>query len=343
MDIFDEVKDSIDQFHQELSELNVEERAIENFRIKYLGKNGIISNHFNKFGQIPNDKKKEFGKLMNSFKNEANQAIESLHQKLKEKQTKQEFFDYTLPGVKPVEGSIHPLSKTMDDIASIFQDMGFSTELGPEIETDYYNFQALNFPENHPARDAQDTFFVDDKVVLRTHTSPIQVRTMEKQKPPIRILAPGRTFRNEAIDASHYCTFHQIEGLYIDEDVTFSELKTTLYLFVKKYFGEDVALRFRPSFFPFTEPSAEVDISCFKCGGTGDDCSLCKGSGWLEILGCGMVDPNVFEASGIDPEKYTGYAFGMGIERIAMLKYGIDDIRLLYGSDKRFLQQFKQL
>lgn len=343
MDIFQEVKDSIRQFNEELSDLEITEQAIEEFRIKYLGKKGIIKQYFNQFGKVPKDRKKEFGQLMNSFKQEANQAVESLNQKLKNKKSSQEFFDYTLPGVEPVEGSIHPLSKTMDDIISIFKDIGFSTELGPEIETDYYNFQALNFPENHPARDAQDTFFVDEEVVLRTHTSPIQVRTMEKQKPPIRILAPGRTFRNEAIDASHYCTFHQIEGLYIDENVTFSELKTTLYLFVKKFFGEDIALRFRPSFFPFTEPSAEVDITCFKCGGTGENCGLCKGSGWLEILGCGMVDPNVLSASDIDPEKYTGYAFGMGIERITMLKYGIDDIRLLYGSDKRFLKQFKQL
>jgi phenylalanyl-tRNA synthetase alpha chain len=343
MDIFDEVEDSIQQFHQELDNLPIEESAIEEFRIKYLGKKGVIKQYFNQFGKVPKDRKKEFGKLMNSFKQEANDAVESLTQELKQKQSKQEFFDYTLPGNKPLEGSIHPMSKTIDDITSIFQDIGFSTELGPEIETDYYNFQALNFPENHPARDTQDTFFIDEQVVLRTHTSPIQVRTMEKQSPPIRILAPGRAFRNEAIDASHYCTFHQIEGLYIDRDVTFSELKTTLYLFVKKYFGEETALRFRPSFFPFTEPSAEVDISCFVCGGKGEECSLCKGSGWLEILGCGMVDPNVLSASNIDPEKYTGYAFGMGIERIAMLKYGIDDIRLLYGSDKRFLQQFKQL
>ncbi|MCF7885287.1 MAG: phenylalanine--tRNA ligase subunit alpha [Candidatus Marinimicrobia bacterium] len=341
--MFDEVKDSKQKFQEELSELPIDEKAIEDFRIKYLGKKGIIKHYFNQFGKVPNDRKKEFGKLMNSFKQEVTQAVESLEQKLNEKQKKQEFFDYTLPGTRPVEGSIHPLSKTMDDILNIFKDIGFSTELGPEVETDYYNFQALNFPENHPARDTQDTFFVEDDVVLRTHTSPIQVRTMEKQKPPIRILAPGRTFRNEAIDASHYCTFHQIEGLYIDKDVTFSELKTTLYLFVKKYFGEEIDLRFRPSFFPFTEPSAEVDISCFKCGGNGEQCSLCKGSGWLEILGCGMVDPNVLSASDIDPEKYTGYAFGMGIERIAMLKYGIDDIRLLYGSDKRFLKQFKQL
>jgi len=341
MDLFEEVKGSRTQFREEYSEIELEKKAIENLRIKYLGKNGIINTYFNKFDQIPPEKKKEFGQLMNSFKQEVQNSVADLKEKLKSDQSSSKFFDPTLPGKSPREGSIHPLSQTMEHILTIFREIGFSVELGPEVETDYYNFQALNFPENHPARDAQDTFFIDNDTLLRTHTSPIQVRTMENQKPPIRILAPGRTFRNEAIDASHYCTFHQIEGLYINDKVTFSELKTTLFLFVKKFFGEEEELRFRPSYFPFTEPSAEVDISCFKCGGSG--CDLCKGSGWLEILGCGMVDPNVLSASDIDPEEYSGYAFGIGIERLTMLKYGIGDIRLLYNSDKRFLKQFKNI
>jgi phenylalanyl-tRNA synthetase alpha chain len=235
-------------------------------------------------------------------------------------------------------GNLHPVTKTMNRICDIFREMGFGIEFGPEIETDFNNFQALNFPDNHPARDMQDTFFIEDDILLRTHTSPIQIRTMLKKKPPIRILAPGRVFRNEAINSRSYCVFHQVEGLYVDKNVSFAELKMTIEVFAKKFFGKDVQIRFRPSYFPFTEPSAEVDVSCFICGGKG--CRLCKHAGWLEIMGCGMVDPNVLEACGIDSERYTGYAFGMGPDRITLLKYGINDIRLLFEGDVRFLKQF---
>src|SRR6056297_3000219 len=240
-----------------------------------------------------------------------------------------------MPGIRPQKGSLHPISLTMREICKIFQEMGFDLEFGPEVETDYYNFQALNFPDNHPARDMQDTFFVEKDILMRTHTSPIQVRAMQKFKPPMRLITPGRVFRNEAISARSHCIFHQIEGLYIDENVTFSELKTTIDVFAKRYFGKNVKTRFRPSYFPFVEPGAEVDVTCFICEGEG--CRVCKNTGWLEIMGCGMVDPNVLEESGIDSEKYTGYAFGMGPDRITMLKYGIDDIRLFFDSDIRFL------
>jgi phenylalanyl-tRNA synthetase alpha chain len=323
---------------QELTHTPLEAQAIENFRIKYLGKKGLIPNLFKNLGDLSLDQRKQLGKTLNLLKAEAEAIVEDLKTKLDRQKVSEEFFDDTLPGVLPLHGHLHPITQTMNAIISIFKEMGFTIEFGPEVETDYYNFQALNFPDNHPARDMQDTFFIDEKILLRTHTSPIQIRTMLKQKPPIRILAPGRVFRNEAISPRSYCMFHQIEGLYVDENVTFSELKTTLDIFAKRFYGKDVKTRFRPSFFPFTEPSAEVDCTCFICGGKG--CRVCKSTGWLEILGCGMVDPNVLETVGIDSEKYTGYAFGMGPDRIAMLRYGVDDIRLFFDGDIRFLQQF---
>ena len=246
--------------------------------------------------------------------------------------------DVTLPGVIYERGTLHPIESTLRDFKQIFHRLGFSVAEGPEIETQWRNFDALNFPPEHPARDMQDTFFIKNDSVLRTHTSPVQVRLMLEEKPPIRSIMPGRVYRNEAIDAGHYCLFHQVEGLYVDKHVTMGELKATLELFCREYFGENVKLRFRPSFFPFTEPSSEMDVSCFLCGGKG--CRVCKQTGWLEIGGCGMVDPNVFQAVNIDSEEYTGYAFGMGIERIAMMKYGITDIRLLFENDVRFLKQF---
>jgi len=313
-------------------------RSIENFRLKFLGKKGLIPALFARLGELSVTEKRQVGQVLNELKVSAENVVEQLTQNLSQPTSTPEFFDFTLPGIIPDVGHPHPISLTMQAIISIFREMGFGIEFGPEVETDYYNFQTLNFPDDHPARDMQDTFFISSKVLLRTHTSPIQIRTMLKQRPPIRILAPGRVFRNEAINARSFCAFHQVEGLYVDEKVTFSELKTTLELFAKRFFGSAVKIRFRPSFFPFTEPSAEVDVSCFICAGKG--CRLCKNSGWLEILGCGMVDPNVFEAVGIDPQKYSGYAFGMGVDRITLLKYQINDIRLLWDGDVRLIEQF---
>jgi phenylalanyl-tRNA synthetase alpha chain len=246
--------------------------------------------------------------------------------------------DYGLPGKRYPTGKLHPITRTIREISDIFFGMGFEVALGPEIEAEHYNFGALNFPPDHPARDMQDTFYLGEDLLLRTHTSPIQIREMLKQQPPVRIIAPGRCYRQEAISARAYCVFYQIEGFYVDRNVSFADLKGVLTAFAQSFFGEQVQLRFRPSYFPFTEPSAEVDISCFLCGTKG--CRICKYSGWLEILGCGMIDPNVMEAVDYDPEKYSGYAFGMGIERIAMLRHKIDDIRLLYENDLRFLRQF---
>jgi len=246
--------------------------------------------------------------------------------------------DLTLPGKNVKIGSRHILTQTLFEIKSIFKGLGFSVYDGPELESDYYNFESLNFPPDHPARDMQDTFFVSEKFLLRTHTTPVQIRIMEKEQPPIRAIMPGRVYRNEAISSRSYCMFHQVDGIYVDTDVSFAELKGTLVSFAEQFYGEGLKYRFRPSFFPFTEPSAEMDITCYICKGKG--CRVCKHSGWLEILGCGMVDPNVFKYVNYDSEKYTGYAFGMGIERIAMLKYGIDDIRIFFENDLRFLKQF---
>ena len=338
MNLLDRAEEVRFQFKKDLSKVNIDIQSVEDFRLKYLGKKGYIPALFREFTSLSVEDKQKCGKILNQIKKESENSIDTLKQRLNSIGIDEDFFDYTLPGKLPRLGRLHPVTQTMNEICSIFREMGFGIEFGPEVETDYYNFQALNFPQNHPARDMQDTFFIDDSILLRTHTSPIQIRAMEKQKPPIRILAPGRVYRNEAISARSYCTFHQVEGLYVDENVTFCELKGTLEIFAKRYFGKNVKLRFRPSYFPFTEPSAEVDISCFICGGSG--CRVCKHTGWLEILGCGMVDPNVFISVGIDPEKYTGYAFGMGPDRIAMLKYGIDDIRLFFEGDIRFLNQF---
>jgi len=338
MNLLDRAEEVRFQFKKDLSKVKIDIQSVEDFRLKYLGKKGYIPALFREFTSLSVEDKRKCGKILNQIKKEAENSIDTLKQRLNSIGIDEDFFDYTLPGKLPRLGRLHPVTQTMNEICSIFREMGFGIEFGPEVETDYYNFQALNFPENHPARDMQDTFFIDDSILLRTHTSPIQIRAMEKQKPPIRILAPGRVYRNEAISARSYCTFHQVEGLYVDENVTFCELKGTLEIFAKRYFSKDVKLRFRPSYFPFTEPSAEVDITCFICAGSG--CRVCKHTGWLEILGCGMVDPSVFISVGIDPEKYTGYAFGMGPDRIAMLKYGIDDIRLFFEGDIRFLKQF---
>ena len=320
--------------------LSVEdEKQLEELRVKYLGRRGIIQSLFDRLREVPKEEKPELGKLLNELKELAQGKYNEKKLEIERKKAKVEsVVDLTIPGRLKYTGRKHPLTQTLEEIKKIFIGMGFEVASGPEIEDDYHNFEALNIPPEHPARDMQDTFFIEDKIILRTHTSPVQIRVMESRKPPVRIIAPGRVYRNEAISARSYCLFHQVEGLYVDEGVSFAELKGTLLAFAKQMFGSDVKLRFRPSFFPFTEPSAEVDVSCFICGGRG--CRVCKYGGWLEILGCGMVDPNVFKFVGYDTEKYTGYAFGMGVERIAMLKYGIDDIRLFYENDFRFLDQF---
>lgn len=338
MDLLERAAEVRRELHKDLSAVALDSRAVEELRLKYLGKKGLVADLFKKFGQLEVELKRRYGKAVNQLKSEAEAAIRELQEQLLEKGVQEEYFDHTLPGQPFPRGHLHPVTVTMNHIIELFREMGFGIEFGPEVETDYYNFQALNFPANHPARDMQDTFFITDDILLRTHTSPVQIRTMLEQKPPIRILAPGRVYRNEAINPRSYCVFHQVEGLYVDEDVTFGELKLTLDIFARRFFGQDVQTRFRPSFFPFTEPSAEMDVSCFICKGAG--CRVCKFTGWLEILGCGMVDPNVFEACGIDPEGYSGYAFGMGPDRITLLKYGIDDIRLLFEGDIRFLNQF---
>lgn len=319
---------------------------VEVFRIKYFGKKGILADLFNEMKAITPDLKKDFGRMVNSLKVKAEARLESFQQILEgdSDSGKPSDLDLTLPGEMIAVGSRHPLSLVRDEILRIFQRIGFIIADGPEIEDDWHNFTALNFPENHPARDMQDTFFISqegstDSIALRTHTSSIQVRVMENNKPPIRILAPGRVYRNEAISARAHCFFHQVEGLYIDENVSFADLKQTLLYFAQEMFGADAKIRLRPSYFPFTEPSAEMDVSCQICKGKG--CNVCKYTGWLEIMGCGMVDPNVLKNCNIDSEKYTGYAFGMGIERIAMLRYDVKDLRLFSENDVRFLKQFK--
>ncbi len=312
---------------------------VEALRIKYLGRKSEIIALLRGLKDIPETERKEVGRQTNLARKQIEEWLSAAKERLESVRPKSTAaIDYTLPGKRYPHGKQHLLTRTINELSELFYGMGFQIALGPEVETEYYNFDALNFPPDHPARDMQDTFYVSDKVLLRTHTSPVQIREFLKHKPPVRIIAPGRTYRQEAISSRSYCVFHQIEGFYVDYDVTFADLKGVLTAFAVQYFGDDVKLRFRPSFFPFTEPSAEVDVSCYLCGGKG--CRVCKHEGWLEILGCGMIDPAVFAAVGYDPEKYSGYAFGMGIERIVMLKHKIDDIRLFYENDLRFLDQF---
>ena len=325
---------------EDFSSKKVEE--IDQFRIKYLSKkNGIVTDLFKEFKNVPKEEKKEFGQVLNVLKNAVQDKVEFLKTNMDDEASVKLKLDLSLPGDTEHMGTRHPISIVRNEIVEIFTRLGFTISEGPEIEDDYHVFSALNFPDEHPARDMQDTFFIEQNpdVLLRTHTSSVQVRVMDNQKPPIRTISPGRVFRNEAISARAHCIFHQIEGLYIDKNVSFADLKQTLLYFAKELFGESTQIRLRPSYFPFTEPSAEVDISCSLCGGKG--CNVCKYTGWLEILGCGMVDPNVLESNNIDSEKYTGFAFGMGIERIAMLKYGIKDLRLYFENDVRFLRQFQ--
>ena len=314
-------------------------KEIENFRIAYLGKKGRITQLFTHFKLVPSSEKKEFGRQLNILKSLTSEKIVKLKEELKEqlKSTKSKT-DYTIPGQPFDVGSRHPISIIRDQIIEIFSNIGFNISEGPEIEDDWHNFTALNFPEEHPARDMQDTFFINKDIALRTHTSSVQVRVMENNQPPIRTISPGRVYRNEAISARAHCFFHQVEGLYIDKDVSFADMKQTLLHFTKAMFGSETKIRLRPSYFPFTEPSAEVDVSCTICKGKG--CNVCKYSGWLEIMGCGMVDPNVLENCKTDHNKFGGYAFGMGIERIAQLKYKVNDLRLYSENDVRFLKQF---
>ena len=336
------IKQSIENLKQ-LSADTLED--IEQLRIQYLGKKGVLNELFAQFKSVPNEEKKEMGSLLNELKTAVQTKIEALREAVENRsESNISVDDLTKPACLEQLGSRHPISLVRNEIISIFSKIGYTVEEGPEIEDDWHVFSALNFPPEHPARDMQDTFFVENRedgnhAVLRTHTSSVQVRTMEKQKPPIRIIAPGRVFRNEAISARAHCIFHQIEGLYIDKNVSFSDLKQSLLYFAKEMFGANTQIRLRPSYFPFTEPSAEMDVSCNLCGGKG--CNVCKGTGWLEIMGCGMVDPNVLKASGIDPEVYSGFAFGMGVERIAMLKYGVNDLRMYFENDVRFLEEFK--
>ncbi len=313
---------------------------LEQFRIKLLSKKGEISELFTQFKGVAKEQKREIGQRLNELKNKAQDKFNTLKQELEQEATGRIDLDLSLPGNSLSLGTRHPIAMVRNEMIDIFSRLGFAVYEGPEIEDDRHVFSALNFPENHPARDMQDTFFIKKKpdVLLRTHTSSVQVRVMENQKPPIRGIMPGRVFRNEAVSARAHCIFHQIEGLYIDKNVSFADLKQTLLYFAKEMFGHETKIRLRPSYFPFTEPSAEMDVSCLICGGKG--CNVCKYVGWLEILGCGMVDPNVLEESNIDSEEYTGFAFGIGVERTAMLKYQINDLRLYFENDKQFLQQF---
>lgn len=327
---FNELKDAINS------------AKLEEIRVKYLGKKGELTTILRSMGGLSKEERPVVGKLVNEVKKEVEDKIEEMLTSIKEKEKNaklaSEVIDISMPGKKNVIGKRHPLDLTLESMKDIFISMGFTVEEGPEVELDYYNFEALNIPKNHPARSEQDTFYVNDNLVLRTQTSPVQIRVMENQKPPIKMIAPGKVYRSDAVDATHSPIFYQMEGLVIDKGVTFADLKGTLELFAKKMFGENVKTKFRPHHFPFTEPSAEMDATCFVCEGKG--CRVCKGSGWIELLGCGMVHPEVLRNCGIDPEVYSGFAFGFGVDRMVMLKYGIDDIRLLYESDMRFLNQF---
>jgi phenylalanyl-tRNA synthetase alpha chain len=315
------------------------QEELDKIRTEYLGRNGLLTRLLKSVPQLPLKYRPEAGGLVNSFKRRLEQNLRNKRDVFrKEKEQKELKIDITMPGISPELGSIHPISQAMREISQIFMNLGFKTVEGPEIETDYYNFTALNIPEGHPSRETFHTFYLDSGELLRSQTSPVQVRVMEREKPPLRIIAPGRVFRPDATDASHSFMFHQVEGLAVDKNITFADLKGTLSVFVREMFGEKTHMRFRPHFFPFTEPSAEVDISCIICGGNG--CRVCSFKGWLEILGAGLVDPNVFGVVKYDPEIWRGFAFGMGVERIAMLKYGITDIRLFFENDVRFLRQF---
>ncbi len=315
---------------------------LNDVRVKFLGKKGELTAVLKSMKDVAPEERPKIGQQVNEARAEIERALEEskakMEKKLREEKLKREVIDVTLPAKKPDMGHRHPNTIALEEVEQIFVGMGYEVVEGPEVEYDSYNFEKLNIPADHPARDEQDTFYINDEILLRTQTSPVQARVMEQGKLPIRMIAPGRVFRSDEVDATHSPSFHQIEGLVVDEHISFADLKGTLEVFAKELFGPDTKTKFRPHYFPFTEPSAEVDVSCFKCGGKG--CRFCKGSGWVEVLGCGMVHPHVLEMCGIDPDKYTGFAFGVGLERIALLKYEIDDMRLLYENDIRFLQQF---
>ncbi|MBQ8063749.1 MAG: phenylalanine--tRNA ligase subunit alpha [Clostridia bacterium] len=317
-------------------------QELDAVRVKYLGKKGELTAVLKTMGKLSPEERPKVGQMANEVREIISEGIDRQNEALKaaqqELKLKAETIDVTLPGTKVEVGHKHPLSIVLDEVKEIFLGMGFEVVGGPEVEWDYYNFEALNIPKDHPARDTQDTFYITETMLLRTQTSGVQIRTMENKKPPIRMIAPGRVFRSDAVDATHSPLFHQIEGMAIDGGVTMADLKGTLETFAKKLYGEETKIRLRPHHFPFTEPSCEIDVSCFKCGGCG--CSMCKGEGWIEILGGGMVHPKVLRTGGIDPEKYSGFAFGVGLERIAMFRFGLDDMRLLYENDVRFLDQF---
>ena len=333
-----EIRDKVTEAVKNAGTLEI----INDLRVKVIGKKGELTEIMKSMKDIPKEEKPKFGQLVNELRNEVEELLSSttnrIKRELRQKQLEEETIDVTLPAKKTERGHKHPNQVALEEIERIFTGMGYKVVFGPEVEYDYYNFEALNIPADHPAKDEQDTFYINDKIVLRTQTSPVQVHEMEKGKIPIRMIAPGRVFRSDEVDATHSPCFHQVEGMVIDEGITFADLKGTLEAFAKKMFGEDTKVKFRPHHFPFTEPSAEMDVTCFKCGGKG--CRMCKGEGWIEILGCGMIHPNVLDRCNVDRSKYSGFAFGIGLERIALLKYEIDDMRLLYENDVRFLKQF---
>ena len=337
----DKLQNIKDEALRAIEQADVPEK-LNDVRVKFLGKKGELTAVLKSMKDVKPEDRPMVGQLVNetrsNIEERLNEAKAKLEQAEMEHKLKNEVIDVTLPAKKANIGHAHPNTNVLDEVEDIFVGMGYEVVEGPEVEYDYYNFEALNIPENHPAKDEQDTFYINKDILLRTQTSPVQVRVMEKGKLPIRMIAPGRVFRSDEVDATHSPSFHQIEGMVIDKNITFADLKGTLVEFVKKLFGEDTKVKFRPHHFPFTEPSAEVDVSCFKCGGKG--CRFCKGEGWIEILGCGMVHPKVLKMSGIDPDEYQGFAFGVGLERITLLKYEIDDMRLLYENDDRFLKQF---
>ncbi len=342
------MKSSIESLQQEIDRFIIESSdELETFRFRFMVRKGSIAELFNRLKNVPKAERPAYGQLLNRLKQSAEKKYDTAKKQLDALSSghREQHLDLTLPGRTEYVGSEHPVQKVLGDMKQIFRAMGFTIATGPELERDSYNFDLLNFPANHPARDMQDTFFItreegENNLLLRTHTSPVQIRVMLDEKPPIRVICPGKVYRNEAISARSYCVFHQLEGLYIDKNVSFADLKATVYSFAEQMFGSNVQLRFRPSFFPFTEPSAEVDVTCYLCGGKG--CRVCKQSGWLEILGCGMVHPNVLRNCSIDPEEFSGFAFGMGVDRTALLRYKIDDIRLLFENDVRMLEQFSQ-
>ncbi len=330
------------QLHEELAQV-ADLAALVRVRDRYLGrKSGLITQLIKGLGTLPPEERREIGRLVNALKQEAEAALEQLRLQLEERAEAERFererLDITLPGLRPVFGARHPITLIRERIEDIFVSMGYSVESGPEVETSYYNFDALNIPPGHPAREAQDTFYLGEDLALRTQTSTVQIRALERRRPPLRIIAPGKVFRRDTPDPTHNPMFFQVEGLALDREITMGDLKGTLQEFVRRMFGPQVRTRFRPSYFPFTEPSAEVDFSCFACGGSG--CRVCKGAGWIELGGCGMVHPRVLRGAGVDPEEFTGFAFGLGLDRMAALMYGLEDIRLLYENDLRFLEQF---